>query len=214
MCRENSSIILQEIVCFFLCYILSVHVAFDTCGLNIKNTNACHSSVYFLIINSHHPFSLCKTHQAAAPCVFGCLSAQHETYALLAPFSDKSTAMIAITESEGDLITLPTSRQHWLPSIWRLFCYIITAVIPAITMFHKLEMCVNGSLAATVTAGKIMFIFSYLRYHLNSFFKKMCLKSQVTTSYQAHWPDIYANKCAGLHYWYKRAVCLNTKNLV
>lgn len=128
---------------------------------------------FFWLLPTHQlektsPFFLCKTHQAAAPCVFGCLSAQHETYVLLAPFSDKSTAMIAITESEGDLITLPTSRQHW--SIWCLFCYIITAVIAAITMFHKPEMCVNGSLAATVTAGKIVFIFSYLRYHSNSFF--------------------------------------------
>lgn len=129
---------------------------------------------FFCLLPNHQlektsPFFLCKTHQAAAPCVFGCLSAQHEIYALLAPFSDKSTALIAITESEGDLITLPTSRQHWLPSIWRLFCYIITAAIAAITMFHKLEMCADGSLVNFVILYIYIYIFSYLRYHLNSF---------------------------------------------
>lgn len=71
-----------------------------------------------------HPFPPVKqTSRRRPPCVFDCL-VQHETGAAFAPSGDKGPAMITISasdyESDGHLITPPTSRRGWLPPVWRL----------------------------------------------------------------------------------------------
>ena len=95
-----------------------------------KNINKCLSPMYFstsvwLIITDwkrHFTFYLCETNtMLLLSGVFGCLSVQHETGAVFAPSGDKGTALITISESEyeseGDLITPPTSQHGWLPSV-------------------------------------------------------------------------------------------------
>lgn len=111
---------------------MSVHVVSDYYGsVHEKHTQmrAMFSISCFCLSSNHqleatlHPFFLCETRHAAAlsvcVCVFGCLSAQRETDAVFASSRDKGTSMITISESEseGDLITPPTSRHDRLPSV-------------------------------------------------------------------------------------------------
>lgn len=166
-----------ELPCMATRHVQGKHIRLWVCmlfqtimDLFMKNIHKCApcflfpASVYLLIINwKQHftPFFSVKhatLQLSLRVCVFGCLSAQRETDAVFASSRDKGSSMITISESEseGDLITPPTSRHDRLPSVWRAYRQIISS---GPSTFHTLEMLVGGfqvcAAAAVTTASDV-----------------------------------------------------------